>query len=89
MFNTKKKGKSRTAKLKDVGWIQLLYHIKNNIPAYVFSYAQYSALINSDKSKEIHENHCHPGITRLAHFVKVRNLQYSIEDVKRYTICAW
>ena len=35
---------------------------------------------------KIHENLCHPGITGLAHFIKVRNLPYSIEKVKR--VCA-
>ena len=38
---------------------------------------------------EIHKNLCHPGITRLAHFIKIRNLPYSIEEVKRvYATCA-
>ena len=41
------------------------------------------------KLHEIYENLCHPGITRLAHFVKIRNLPYSIEEVKRvYAACA-
>ena len=35
---------------------------------------------------EIHKNLCHLSITRLAHFVKVRNLPYFIEEVKR--VCA-
>ena len=32
--------------------------------------------------KELHETLCHPGITRLAHYVKVKNLPFSLNDVK-------
>lgn len=51
---------------------------KNNVPADAISQAQYRVLINIDKLYKIHENLCHPGIKRLSHFVKVRNLPYSI-----------
>ena len=65
---------------------------KNNIPADMLSRAQCNALNNIGRLHEIHENLCHPGITRLAHFVKVRKLPYSIEEVKRvcatYVVCA-
>ena len=30
----------------------------------------------------IHEDLCHPGITRMLHFVKSRNLPFSVEDVR-------
>ena len=56
---------------------------KNNIPPDMISRAQCNALNNMGRLHEIHENLCHPGITRLAYFVKVRNLSYSIEEVKR------
>ena len=56
---------------------------KNNIPADTLLRAQCNALNNMGRLHEIHENLCHPGITWLAHFVKVRNLPYSIEEVKR------
>ena len=32
---------------------------------------------------EIHQALCHPGVTRLAHFIRTRNLPYSMEEVKR------
>ena len=35
-----------------------------------------------DKLCELHKGLCHPGISRLAHFVRSRNLPYSVEDVK-------
>ena len=30
----------------------------------------------------LHESLCHPGITRLAHYVKVKNLPFSLSDIK-------
>ena len=65
---------------------------KNSILTNTLSCAQCNALNNMGNLHEIHKNLCHPGITRLAHFVKVRNLPYSIEEVKRVctacTVCA-
>ena len=40
----------------------------------------------------LHRALCHPGVTQIYHFVKSRNLPYSMEDVKSATrscsICA-
>ena len=40
----------------------------------------------------LHENLCHPGIRRLAHFVRGKNLPYSLDEIKRVTgscqVCA-
>ena len=36
-----------------------------------------------DTLANIHNDLCHPGITRLSHFIRTRNLPYSLEDVKR------
>lgn len=33
--------------------------------------------------ESIHQSLCHPGVTRLLHYVKSKNLPYSTEDVKR------
>ena len=35
--------------------------------------------------RDIHESLCHPGITRLSHFVRAKNLPFSQEDVKKVT----
>ena len=35
----------------------------------------------------IHEQLCHPGITRLTHFIRSKNLPFSIEQVKQVTNC--
>ena len=41
---------------------------------------------------KLHDLLCHPGIARLSHFIRARNLPYSVEDVKRVTqgcnVCA-
>ena len=34
---------------------------------------------------DIHENLCHPGVARLYHFVRVRNMPFSIDQVKKVT----
>lgn len=36
-----------------------------------------------DSLKEIHSALCHPGITRMTHLVRARNLPYSIDDIKK------
>ena len=47
---------------------------------------------SSDKLKSLHNSLCHPGVTRMAHFVRSKNLPYSVEDVRKMTaecsICA-
>ena len=78
----------RTARSKDgeLGCYEYdtMYRLgKNNIPGDTLSRTQCNALNNMGRRHEIHENLCYSDITRLAHFVKVRNLPYSIEEVKR------
>ncbi|XP_038652364.1 uncharacterized protein LOC119965671 [Scyliorhinus canicula] len=45
-----------------------------------------------DRLRSLHADLCHPGVTRLHHFIKARNLPYSIEEVRSVTrdchICA-
>lgn len=54
---------------------------KDNIPADTHTLTHCGTILHKEK---LYENHlCHPGITGLAHFVKVRNLPYSMEDVKK------
>ena len=38
-----------------------------------------------DSLCKLHEALCHPGITRLNHFIRTKNLPYSLEKVKRVT----
>ena len=47
---------------------------------------------NLTRLSEIHNLLCHPGVARLSHFVRARNLPFSVEEVKKITqgcaICA-
>ena len=40
---------------------------------------------NIETLRGIHNSLCHPGVTRMVHFIRSRNLPYSIEEVKRMT----
>jgi hypothetical protein len=44
-----------------------------------------SAAVAENKLKQIHDTLCHPGIRRMAHYVRSKNLPYSMEDIKRMT----
>lgn len=57
---------------------------KENIPADTFSRVRAMSLTLNNLS-ELHQSLCHPGVTRMAHFVKRRNLPFSIEEIKRIT----
>jgi len=40
-------------------------------------------LPNNESLRQLHDALiCHPGVTRLTHFISIRNLLYSIEDIK-------
>ena len=45
-----------------------------------------SATSTPNKISEIHDQLCHPGVTRLLDFVRITNLPHSTDDVKR--LCA-
>ena len=53
-----------------------------NIPADTLSR---TCSISSCNLQILHENLCHPGIARFYHFIKSKNLPYSMEDVKKMT----
>ena len=38
---------------------------------------------STDLLIKLHEDLCHPGIRRLQHYVKIKNLPYSIDDVRK------
>ena len=38
---------------------------------------------SSSKLSDIHDQLCHPGVTRLLYFVRTKNLSYSTDDVKK------
>ena len=55
---------------------------KENVTADCLTRTQCSAINANQKLKELHDGLCHPGITRFYHFVRSRNLPYSMDDIK-------
>ena len=43
----------------------------------------YCAATDWETLQHIHERLCHPGVTRLNHFIRVNNLPYSLDEVKK------
>ena len=98
MFDIKSRGKIKNEKI--LRWrmelscfdFDIVYRPgKDNIPPDTLSRGVCNAL-SPPKLYDLHIALCHPGITRMCHFVKVRNLPYSVEDVKNITqackVCA-
>jgi len=52
----------------------------------------YCAAMRENTLYNIHVSLCHPGITRLNHYVRAKNLPYSVDDVRKVvhdcTVCA-
>ena len=44
-----------------------------------------SSTVSEDKLRALHKDLCHPGVTRMLHFVRSKNLPYSVEDVRAVT----
>ena len=99
MFNTNNHGKIKNNKI--LRWqIELSCYDfdiqyrpgKENWTADCLTRAYCSAAYNNEPLVKLHESLCHPGISRLSHFVRSRNLPFSTEDVKsvvsRCRICA-
>ena len=88
MFNLKLKSKIKNEKI--ARWrLELAcfsYDIayrpgKQNTTADTLSRVCSSTMLE-DKLQSLHRDLCHPGITRMLHFVRTKNLPYSVEDVK-------
>ena len=89
MFDTQHKGKIKNEKI--LRWkVELMPYSfdvqhrpgKLNNAADALS-RNLCASTSSNKLCELHKSLCHPGITRLLHFVRARNLPYSVDDVRR------
>lgn len=65
---------------------------KENIPPDTLSRSICSATMDTDILYELHNALSHPGVVRMFHFVRSKNLPYSVDDVKKMTascrICA-
>ena len=100
MFDTKHKGKIKNDKI--LRWrlelstfsFDITYRFgAENIPADTLSRVSMSICTSPlDKLYELHTSLCHPGVTRMNHFVKVRNLPYTMEEIREVTrackVCA-
>ena len=91
MYDNRKQTKIKNAKINEwrMGLGKLSFNIeywpwRNNVAADTFSHT-YCASLSYQTSVlvELHEKLCHPGISRLLHFVWSRNLPVSTEDVKK------
>ena len=45
----------------------------------------YCSSISRDSLKDLHTSLCHPGVTRMMHFCRMKNLPYSLDEVKQIT----
>ena len=100
MFDTKHKGKIKNDKI--LRWrlelstfsFDITYRFgAENIPADTLSRVSMSIRTSPlDTLYELHTSLCHPGVTRMNHFVKVRNLPYTMEEIREVTrackVCA-
>jgi hypothetical protein len=99
MFDNRRRGKIKNEKIQR--WRMELacfdYDIiyrpgRDNSAADTLTRAFCNAVQPDNSLRSIHEALCHPGVVRLAHFVRTQNLPYSMEEVKRVcsscTACA-
>ena len=91
MFSTEHSSRIKNAKIARwrVELSQFDYNItyragKDNVAADMFTRA-YCSAISTQPLVDSHQSLCHPGVTRFLHFVRSRNLPYSVEDVRRIT----
>ena len=96
MFDQNHKGKIKNEKIMRWRMELLCYHFDisyrpgvENIPADVFSRGCASVNPSSpgDELKRLHEDLSHPGVTRMSHFVRTRNLPYSLDDIRKVNNC--
>ena len=55
---------------------------KDNVAPDTFTRA-FCASMPTTNLAEIHNDLCHPGVTRMLHFVRSKNLPFSTEDVRK------
>ena len=89
MFNQRHQGKIKNDKI--MRWrlelscysFDIVYRPgKENVAPDTFSRATCASSAN-DSLYKLHDSLCHPGITRFWHFIRAKNLPYSLEDAKR------
>ena len=91
MYNSKYHSKIKNAKI--LPWhiepSQYLYEIAYRAGKYRMAPDTLSRVCCATLSRlslyNIHSAMCHPGITRMYHYVRSRNLPYSLDDVRQMT----
>jgi len=59
---------------------------RDNVAPDAFLRSSCSSVYSDSRSLfELHDSLCYPGVTRIYHFVKSKNLPYSVEDVRQMT----
>ena len=91
MFDTKHPAKVKNEKIQRwrIELSEYMYDIvyrpgAENLCADAFS-RNICASINTNSLNELHTRLCHPGVTRMIHYVRMKNLPYSIEDIRSVT----
>ena len=89
MFDNRKRTKVKNNKIQDwrLELASFSYTVeyrpgKDNVAPDSFTRA-FTASMPTTSLSEIHVALCHPGVTRMLHFVRSKNLPYSTEDVKK------
>ena len=92
MFDKQHKGKIKNDKI--MRWklelscysFDIIYRPgKDNFPADTLSQSSCATSSRETALEDLHDALCHPGITRLWHLIRSKNLPYSLEEVKRIT----
>jgi transposase InsO family protein len=90
MFDQTHKGKIKNEKIMRWRMDLMCYHFDisykpgvDNIPPDTFSRGCASVIPNMNKLRDLHVSLAHPGVTRMSHFIKTRNLPFSIEDIRK------
>ena len=90
MFDQQNKGKIKNEKIQrwrlELSSFQydVIYRPgKQNAAADTFSRNQFASAMTGEDLKLLHNSLCHPGITRLLHFVRTKNLPFSCEEVRK------
>ena len=90
MFNQRHKGKIKNDKimrrrLESCFSFNIIYRPgRDNIPPDTLSGAKCAATANDSLCK-LHDSLCHPDVARLWHFVRSKNLQFSLDEIKKMT----